>query len=524
MTSSPATLHALFEQQARDYPGASALTWDTQHITYGQLNQEANHLAHRLRKLGACPETPIGICLHRGPELIVGILAILKSGAAYLPLDPTAPALRLTHAMEQSSAPILVTSTEARFNLRDRQATTLCIDQERESLAHECDDNPESWSISDNAAYVIYTSGSTGTPKGVVITHKNVIRLFDATHHWFNFSREDVWTAFHSHTFDFSVWELWGALLYGGRLVIVPRWMKASPEALASLVRAQGVTVLNQTPSAFRALSSAAEQEGFDCTATLRLVIFGGEALDMTSLRTWFARHNDHHPILVNMYGITETTVHVSYQRIIAPMARSTASLIGTGIPDLQIYLLDDAMEPVSVGATGEIYIAGPGLARGYLKRSDLTSERFLPNPFGTSPGERVYRSGDLARFTPDGSLEYIGRRDHQVKIRGHRIELGEIESQLNTNSNVDRAVVLAVENGTAGARLVAFVTPASHATISPLSLRRYLATRLPAYMIPSTFVALDSFPLTANEKVDRKALLQLSTIPRTAPHNRSSV
>ncbi|MFL6236491.1 MAG: amino acid adenylation domain-containing protein, partial [Thermoanaerobaculia bacterium] len=355
----------------------------------------------------------------------------------------------------------------------------------------------------DFPAYVIYTSGSTGRPKGVAVTHANVDRLFTATDPWFDFNAGDVWTLFHSYAFDFSVWEIWGALLHGGRLVVVPYWVSRSPEAFHELLAAERVTVLNQTPSAFRQLIWTAEGKPADLP--LRYVVFGGEALEPASLAPWIARYGER-PRLINMYGITETTVHVTY-RPVGEGDLAAGSRIGVPIPDLAVHLLDPGLRPVPVGAPGEIHVGGAGLALGYLGRPDLTAERFLPDPFSCRPGARLYRSGDLARRLPDGDLEYLGRADQQVKIRGFRIEPGEIEAALATQPGVREAVVLARSDRSVGSladrRLVAYVTGDTTAD----ALRQALGERLPDYMIPAAFVFLEALPLTGNGKVDRRAL-----------------
>jgi amino acid adenylation domain-containing protein len=355
-----------------------------------------------------------------------------------------------------------------------------------------------------NAAYVIYTSGSTGRPKGVVVTHGNVARLLAATEGWFGFGPDDVWTLFHSYAFDFSVWEIWGALAYGGRLVVVPWAVSRSPADFLQLLDEERVTVLNQTPSAFRQLA-AADAESRRALA-LRTVVFGGEALDPASLAPWFDRHGDREPLLVNMYGITETTVHVTYR----PLSRAdlaSGSRIGVPIPDLRTHVLDRHFEPMPDLAPGEIHVGGAGLARGYLGRPELTAERFVPDPFGGEPGARLYRSGDLARRRPDGELEYLGRIDHQVKIRGFRIELGEIQAALAAHPDLREAVVLARGRGGDGDSLVAWVVARNSQTPAVSSLRGWLEARLPSYMVPAAFVALDQLPLTPNGKLDRDAL-----------------
>ncbi|HEY9422619.1 MAG TPA: amino acid adenylation domain-containing protein, partial [Thermoanaerobaculia bacterium] len=434
------------------------------------------------------PGTRVALHLDRSAGLVAAILAVLKTGAAYVPLDPAYPADRLAFTLQDSGASLLVAEGEA-------PAASIPV-LRPDAWEGESPDRLELPVDPGSPAYVIYTSGSTGTPKGVVVTHANVDRLFAATDEWFHFGAEDVWTLFHSYAFDFSVWELWGALLYGGRLVVVPYWVSRSPEAFHNLLVEERVTVLNQTPSAFRQLIWAGEDRPADLA--LRYVIFGGEALEPASLVPWFERHGDERPRLINMYGITETTVHVTYREV---RRKDAVSAVGRPIPDLGVYLLDRSLRLVPIGIPGEIFVGGAGLALGYLNRPELTAERFIPNPFG-EPGSRLYRSGDLARRLADGDLEYLGRIDHQVKIRGFRIELGEIEAALVRHPAVWEAVVLVRED-----RLVAWVVPAAEEDPALSELRAFAGASLPDYMLPSALVVLDRLPLTANGKVDRKAL-----------------
>lgn len=360
-----------------------------------------------------------------------------------------------------------------------------------------------------NVAYVIYTSGSTGQPKGVMVAHQQVARLVTATAPWFEFGPRDVWTLFHSIAFDFSVWELWGSLLSGGRLVVVPQSTARAPEALYALICREGVTILNQTPSAFRQLI-AAKRDAEGAEHHLRHVIFGGEALDTVMLRPWYETHPPNQPRLVNMYGITETTVHVTYRPLnIVDLDRSegNGSPIGRPIPDLHTYVLDPQGEVVPSGVVGELYVAGAGLARGYHNCPGLTATRFLPDPFGP-PGSRMYRTGDVGRWLPDGALAYLGRNDSQVKVRGYRIELGEIEARLSVHPTLMTVVVLAREDVPGDRRLVAYyVVRAGAAAPPPETLRAYAATALPAYMVPAAYVQLNALPLTPNGKLDRDTL-----------------
>ncbi len=505
------TLQQRFEEQARQRPQAVALILDEQRLSYGELNARANRLAHCLIARGVGADVPVGLALERSLDMLVGLLAILKAGGAYLPLDPAAPEERLAHILDDSGVRLLLTQGHLLERL-PRQAGVEVLAIDGLVLDGYAESDPLTTLTADNLAYVIYTSGSTGKPKGTLLTHRNALRLFSATEAWFGFDERDVWTLFHSYAFDFSVWEIFGALLYGGRLVIVPQWVSRSPEDFYRLLCREGVTVLNQTPSAFKQLMAVA------CSAdmatqqpALRYVIFGGEALDLQSLRPWFQRFGDRQPQLVNMYGITETTVHVTYRPVSeADLEGGLVSPIGGTIPDLSWYILDRDLNPVPRGAVGELYIGRAGLARGYLKRPGLSATRFVPNPFPGGAGERLYRTGDLARFQADGNIEYIGRIDHQVKVRGFRIELGEIEAALAGLAGVRDAVVLA-HDGVGGTQLVGYVVADSAEDAERLreSLRESLKRHLPDYMVPAHLMLLERMPLTVNGKLDRQALPQ---------------
>ena len=493
-----------FGHAVRQNPDAVAVTFEGEEVSYRELDRRSNQLAHHLRDLGVQAEMRVGLFLERSVEMIVAILATLKAGAAYVPLEVTLPPERIAFMIEDADCAHVLTETRLAEQLPVSPARIVTVDTD----ISDPNDGPLHTVIDpQNAAYVIYTSGSTGRPKGVVVTHGNVMRLMAATENWFSFSSSDVWTLFHSYAFDFSVWELWGALLYGGRLVVVPYWVSRSPEEFYALLLREGVTVLNQTPSAFRQLMKAEEQLASK-ELTLRTVVFGGEALEPSSLRPWYERHGDQHPQLVNMYGITETTVHVTHR----PLTRADAegargSVIGRSIPDLRLYVLDGGMGPVPSGVAGELFVGGAGLARGYLNRPELTAERFPPDPLSSESGARLYRTGDLVRSGAAGELEYLRRADEQVKVRGFRIEPGEVEAALLSHEAVREAVVIARDEGS-GHRLVAYVVGAAGAAVPNASaLRQHLRRVLPEYLVPSVFVALDSLPLTANGKVDRRAL-----------------
>ncbi|MFL5386940.1 MAG: amino acid adenylation domain-containing protein, partial [Longimicrobiaceae bacterium] len=413
-------------------------------------------------------------CLERGLEMVVAIVAVLKAGGAYVPLDPSYPAERIAYMLADSGVPVLLARESLRGALPAREGVeVVSLDGAAEEIAAESAENPESGAGPDSLAYVIYTSGSTGAPKGALIEHRNVARLFSATDAWFGFRPDDVWTLFHSYAFDFSVWELWGALLYGGRVVVVPHLTSRDPEAFHALVRREGVTMLSQTPSAFRQFMRVDAERGGELA--LRVVVFGGEALEPASLREWVERRGAETPRLVNMYGITETTVHVTYRPLTeADVFGGSGSPIGRAIPDLRLYVLDPARRPVPVGVPGELYVGGAGVARGYLNRPELTAERFVDDPF--APG-RLYRTGDRVRWMADGTLEYLGRLDEQVKIRGFRIELGEIEAALLSHAAAAEAAVVVREDVPGDRRLVSYVVP--HRERAPSVWKMLRARRL---------------------------------------------
>ena len=498
-------LHELFEAQADRRPEAIALVCDGQCLTYGQLNSQANRLAHRLRTMGVAPQVLVGLCVERSNEMVVSLLAINKAGGAYLPIDLAYPPDRLAFILSDAQAPILLTQSSLKGTLPPTAARVVCVDEVlAEDSTFDQEENLGAIARPDDLAYVIYTSGTTGKPKGSLITHRNVVRLFLATDAWYRFDENDVWTLFHSCAFDFSVWEIWGALLYGGQLVVVPYLVSRSPEAFYDLLSVARVTVLNQTPSAFRQLIAAEDVVGQKELA-LRYVIFGGEALEMQSLRPWYRRHGDQHPRLINMYGITETTVHVTY-RPLSQHDLESGSVIGEPIPDLQVYVLDTALQLAPIGVPGEMYVGGAGLAWGYLNRPELTRSRFLPNHITGDAEGRLYKTGDLARLLPGKDIEYLGRIDDQVKIRGFRIELGEIESLLCQHPAVIEAVVVSREETPRDKRLVAYLVAGAPAP-GIRELREHLKKQLPEYMLPAAFVFLDKFPLTNNGKIDRQAL-----------------
>ena len=522
-------LVAWFEAQVERTPDHVAVQFEGEKLSYKALNERANRVAHYLLDEGVTAETLVGLFVERSLHMVVAIVGILKAGAAYVPFDPSSPAERLAFMLEDSQAPILLTERGLSGRLTTGTAKIALVDgSEIEGYgAH----NPNVVIEGDQLAYIIYTSGSTGRPKGVMVSHHNGTRLFTETERWYGFNERDVWTLFHSYAFDFSVWEIWGALLYGGRLVIVPYLTSRAPEAFYELVATEGVTVLNQTPSAFRQFMGVDEQKRADLG--LRYVIFGGEALDIPGLRPWFERHGDERPRLINMYGITETTVHVTYRPITAADVGNRASVIGEPISDLTVHILDKAGRPAPIGITGEMYVGGAGVARGYLNRPKLTEERFVKGKRKKEKGKResgngvyssndrvqdrarhsslgtgdskLYRTGDLARWLPNGDIEYLGRIDSQVKVRGFRIELGEIEAVLAEADGVETAVVLVRDDGR-GQQLVGYLVGEDGA-IDVTQVKRAARSKLPEYMVPAVLMALKELPLTGNGKLDRKGL-----------------
>jgi amino acid adenylation domain-containing protein len=502
---SPAVcLHRLFEAQVRRTPEAIAVTYGDDSLTYAELNTQANRWAHRLVQLGVQPDSLVALCAGRGLPMLVGLLGILKAGGAYVPLDPAYSGERLQYILADSAPVLLLADELGRQALGDCEVPVLALEQ---PLTGESDDLQDVGVCPAHLAYVIYTSGSTGKPKGVMVEHRQVARLFSATNAWFNFSAADRWCLFHSFAFDFSVWEIWGAWLYGGQLFIVPQAIARSAPDFYHFVCRSGITVLNQTPSAFKAFIQA--QAHSEARQQLREIVFGGEMLKPSDLAPWFARPENRQTRLINMYGITETTVHVTYRPLSAQDTAITTSPIGSRIPDLRLYLLGADGEPVPMGAIGELYVGGEGVARGYLNRPELTAERFLDDPFNRAPGARMYRTGDLARYLPGGDIEYLGRNDQQVKIRGFRIECGEVEAQLSTDPRVRSVAVDAIDDGDGGKRLVAWVVPAPEAERATLAtgLRQHLQARLPDYMVPVAYVWLEVLPLTGNGKLDKRAL-----------------
>jgi amino acid adenylation domain-containing protein len=506
-----APLHRLFEEQAERTPGAIALICGTERLTYRELNRRANQVARHLERLGEICGAPVGLCVERSVELIVGVIGILKAGGAYVPLDPAYPKQRLAYMLEDGRVEVLL--TEQRLaDLTDSCTQRVCLDSGWDLISQEDADDLPTGVTGDSLAYVIYTSGSTGRSKGVQIKHSSIASLVKATDFLFPSPEQDVWTLFHSCAFDFSAWEIWGCLLRGSRLVIVSAWTAQSPAEFFDLLRAETVTVLNQTPSSLRQLLNVTDEDGQESgrqavrkitDSSLRLIICGGEALPAdladqvleTQVPVW------------NFYGPTEAAVWAAVSKVEPNSSKEGLLPIGSPLANTQIYLLDANLEMAPVGVPGELHIGGDGLAWGYLNRAELTAERFIPNHFSPEPGQRLYKTGDLASYRSDGKINYLGRMDHQVKIRGYRIEIGEVESVLSRCPGVKEAVVVDRLSKAGGRELAAYVVYNEAQDPTTSDLREFLKRELPDHMLPSGFIALESLPLTQNGKIDRKAL-----------------
>ena len=486
--AAPVSIPVLFAEQVSRAADAVALRCADRSWTYRELDETSNRLAHLLTGYGAAPGGCVALLFARSAEAIVAILAVLKTGAAYLPIDPAVPAARMEF-MLTDAAPVAAVTTTALLD-RLQQCGLAVIDIHDPGV----DSQPNTalpGPAADDIAHIIYTSGTTGVPKGVAVTHHNVTRLFDSMDVGVQLAPGQVWTQCHSYAFDFSVWEIWGALLFGGRLVVVPEQVAGSPEDLHALLIAEHVTVLSQTPSAVGALSP----EGLESVALMA----AGEACPAEVVDRWAPGR-----VMINGYGPTETTV---YATISAPLTAESAVVpIGAPVPGAALFVLDTWLHPVPPGVVGELYVAGRGVGVGYVRRAGLTASRFVACPFG-GPGARMYRTGDLVRWGTDGQLHYLGRADEQVKIRGYRIELGEIQTALAALDGVEHAAVIAREDRPGDKRLVGYITETLTGTADPAALRTALAQRLPGYMVPAAIVVLDTLPITVNGKLDTRAL-----------------
>jgi amino acid adenylation domain-containing protein/non-ribosomal peptide synthase protein (TIGR01720 family) len=489
------TIAQRFEQQAEANSNAVALVFEGQKLSYKELDRQANQLANAMIEKGIQASDRVAICLERSIQSAVAMLAVLKAGATYVPLDPYYPAQRLVYTIKDAKVALLIVDKDDNWHQNVRIAilalNTGSLEQFDTQTPATCI-NPQ-W-----PAYIIYTSGSTGKPKGVSVSHAHVMRLFSACAEYIDFKSSDVWSLFHSSAFDFSVWELWGALLQGASCVIVPYWVSRSPQDFQKLIEDRGITILSQTPSAFYPLQKEIVNSNLPVTK-LRYVVFGGEALDPARLAPWFEQFGDHSPQLINMYGITETTVHVTAYRVSQQDAKTSVSNIGVAISDLSTWVLNSRWQPVPVGVMGELYVGGAGVSQGYIRHARLNAERFIPDPLSTQAGARLYRTGDLVRYCENGTLEYHGRGDNQIQLHGHRIEMGEIEHALIQHAVIEASAVILTDG-----QLIAYWV--GEQTDSEI-LKTTLAEQLPAYMVPQSLIRLDVLPLTINGKLDYEAL-----------------
>ena len=491
-------IHQLFEEQVTRTPTATALAFGGERITYEELNRRANQLAHYLRELGVGPEVVVGICVERSIEMVVGLLGILKAGGAYLPLDPSYPLERLSFMLEDAAVSIVLTLERLEQSLPTHWSQTVYLDSEWNEISLRSVENPPHEAGGDDLAYIIYTSGSTGKPKGVQIQHQSLIISTAAR---FSYYQLPVGTflLLPSFSFDSSVAVIFWTLCAGGTLAIPREGTQRDPAHLARMIASEHVTHLLALPSLYSALLTTARPGEL---MTLRVAIVAGEACP----KDLVGRHHLALPqtSLFNEYGPTEGTVWSSVYEF--PVEAGAVIPIGKPIPNVEIYILDQHLQPIPPGVAGELHIGGDCLARGYLNRPELTRERFIPNTFSRRASARLYRTGDLARFLPDGNIEFIGRCDHQVKIRGYRIELGEIEATLSKHPAVEACVVVATEDET-DRRLVAYIVSRREQPLAPNELREHIGSELPEYMVPANFVALESLPLTSNGKIDQRAL-----------------
>jgi amino acid adenylation domain-containing protein len=502
--SGPTLLSSLFESRVSLHPDAVAVSDSRDEVTYAELNARANQLASYLRLRGVSPEVRVGIGFHRGVELIVSMLGVLKAGGAYVPLDPMYPQERLEWMLAASGTTITVACDEIAEWIASSGREAISFGEDGPAIATHSACDPAPVAKPDNLAYVIYTSGSTGVPKGVAVTHACVSDLFAECAQLYAFDQNDRWSFFHSPAFDFSVWEIFGALLNGGELVVVPRDVARDPDLLLEFVTEQRITVFSQTPSAFQGFLAAYGRARSPNELALRYIVFGGEALQPGRVGPWLSTPPRPELALINMYGITEITVHGTFRQLSADDVESSVSPIGRPLPGRTAGVFDGTLELVTPGMEGELVIGGCGVARGYLGQPGLTAERFIPDP-AADDGRRAYRSGDLVRQAKDGELLYVGRADDQLKIRGYRIEPAEIEAVLRAQRDIDDAVVIGRADSLGDQRLVAYLV--GDRARPDADLRAELASRLPSHMVPATFVWIDALPLTPNGKVDRRSL-----------------
>ncbi|HKP12428.1 MAG TPA: amino acid adenylation domain-containing protein, partial [Blastocatellia bacterium] len=488
---------------------AMAIEHDLACITYGELNRRANQLAHYLRRQGVGPDSIVGICLERSVDMLVSMLGVLKAGAAYAALDPAYPAERIVYMVNDSQALVVITGRASAGLLAEQRAPQVCLDAQWEAIAQESPANPARTATADNLAYVIYTSGSTGKPKGVMVQHSSLVSYTETATAQYDITAEDRVLQFASINFDTSVEEIYPCLTQGATLVLRDDAMLDTAATFLEQCREKELSVLDLPTTYWHELVEEIASEGLVVPAAIRMVIIGGEKAVAERLSEWH-RHVGTAVRLVNSYGPTETTVVATLWESDAASETPAEVPIGRAIDNAEVYVLAQNLQPVPTGVHGECHIGGAGAARGYLRRPDLTAEKFIPNPFSDEPGARLYRSGDLVRYRGDGNLEYVGRTDHQVKVRGYRIELGEIEAALLRHTGIREAVVDVVENAPADKRLTAYLVLNEETAFSVSELRNQLKRQMPDYMLPTGFVKLNGLPRTANGKIDRRALKSL--------------
>jgi amino acid adenylation domain-containing protein len=499
-------IHQLFETQVEKTPDAIALVFEGEQLSYGELNSRANALAHYLQKLGVGSNVIVGLCATRSIEMIVGLLGILKAGAAYLPLDPVYPRERLAFMLDDAQAPVLLTLASLVDGLPPHTVKRICLDTDWPLIAQECPTNPVSETNPRNLAYVIYTSGSTGTPKAVMVEHGSLVNYCASAATDYALQSGDRVLQFASINFDASAEEIYACLIRGATLVLRNDEMLSSATQFLQTCADWKVSVLSLPTAWWHDIAASVAAEKLAIPAPLRLVIIGGEAASAERLTSW-QQWTGSRIELINTYGPTEATVAATRWKAPQAVNDLAAVPIGRPIANTQVYILDPHLNPVPIGVAGELHLGGAGLARGYLNRPELTAEKFIPNPFSDDPNARLYKTGDLARYLADGNIEFLGRIDQQVKIRGFRIELGEIEAVLNQHPSVKACAVLAREDAPGDKRLVAYVVAQDDSTLVPNGLRGFLKRKLPDYMLPSAFVRLDALPHTPNGKLDRRAL-----------------
>lgn len=504
-------IHHLFEAQVEKTPDAIAVIFENQQLTYRQLSDRANQLAHYLIGLGVAPDVLVGVCAERSLEMIIALLGVLKAGGAYVPLDPTYPSERLAFILNDTQVPVVLTQAHIADRLPEHSGKVVCLDANWEEIAGNSTRNLPARAIATNLMYVIYTSGSTGRPKGVMISHVGIWNQLYWRQTTFPLTNADRVLQSISFSFDPSVWQIFWTLCFGAQLVLPSPSGHKDIAYLVQLIAQTQITVMALVPSLLRVML---EQKGFDGCNCLKHVFCGGEALSVELVDQFLTKFGAETQ-LHNVYGPTEASIDATYWTC-QPNTGHRIAPIGRAIANAQIHILDDDLQPVAIGEAGELHISGAGLARGYLNRPDLTAEKFIPNPFSNEASARLYKTGDLARYLSDGMVEFLGRIDHQVKVRGFRIELGEIEAALSQHSQVAENVVIAHEQTPGSHRLIAYVVPSPGQTPLVNDLRDFLQHKLPEYMVPAAFVLLESLPLNANGKLDRYAL------PRPEPERTS--